>query len=71
MTKEHTQLWQVTWMVYIQWNGEGGTVVVRHADSRLPLNRNVTVYGCRYEYGYGYGLRQQYVRMSIQVQLLV
>ena len=36
VTKEHTQLWQVTWMVYIQWilwNGEGSTVVGRHADS--------------------------------------
>ena len=28
VTKEHTQLWQVTWMVY---NEEGSTVVVHHA----------------------------------------
>ena len=54
----------------VQWtpqNGEGSTVVVCHADSTLMLNRNVTVYGCRYEYGYRYGLKRQYVRVSIQV----
>ena len=50
------------------WNGEGSTVVVRHADSTLTVNRNVTVYGCRYRYGYG--LKRQYIRVSIQVQLL-
>ena len=46
-------------------------MVVCQADSKLTLNRNVTVYGCRYEYGYGYVLKRQYVRAAIQVQLLV
>ena len=65
-SREHTHTWQVN-SVYtsdlegVQWNGEGSTVVVSHAVSTLPLNRNVTVYGCRYEYGYGYVLRRQYV----------
>ena len=57
----------------VQWtprNGEGNIVVVHRADSTLTMNRNVTVYGCRYEYGYGCGLKGQYVRVSIQVQLL-
>ena len=33
------------------------------------LNRKVTVYRCRYEYGYGYRRKRQFVHMSIRVQL--
>ena len=47
VTKEHTavasDLDGVQWTL---WNGEDSTVVMRHADSTLTLNRNVTVYGC-------------------------
>ena len=71
VTKEHTAVASdLDGVLWTPWNGEGSTVVVHHADSTLTLNRNVTVYGCRYEYGYGYGLKRQYVRVSIQVQLL-
>ena len=34
VTKEHTQLWQVTWMVY---NGEGSTVVGHHAGQHITV----------------------------------